>query len=135
MSPPLTSDLGLEENLEMSLNTFSGYDLGIVEFAQIGATAERARTTSCLTSRSPGPAKLRDAKFNSIQFKFKFKRGLRLQCEEGRTTSQLRETTENVTEVIVVQAKGMLWEGCWVPWKTLGRQQQDRDRLQPHKNT
>ena len=42
MSPPLTSDLGLEENLEMSLNTFSGYDLGIVDFAQIGATAERA---------------------------------------------------------------------------------------------
>ena len=35
MSPPLTSDLGLEENLEMSLNTFSGYDLGIVDFAQI----------------------------------------------------------------------------------------------------
>ena len=62
MSPPLTSDLGLEENLEMSLNTFSGYDLGIVDFAQIGATAERARTTSCLTSRSPGPAKPRDAK-------------------------------------------------------------------------
>ena len=62
MSPPLTSDLGLEENLEMSLNTFSGYDLGIVDFAQIGATAEPARTTSCLTSRSPGPAKPRDAK-------------------------------------------------------------------------
>ena len=56
MSPPLTSDLGLEENLEMSLNTFSGYDLGIVDFAQIGATAERARTTSRLTSTSPGPA-------------------------------------------------------------------------------
>ena len=56
------SDLGTEEDLEMLLNTFSGYDLGIVDFAQIGATAERARTTSCLTSRSPGPAKPRDAK-------------------------------------------------------------------------
>ena len=56
------SDLGTEEDLEMLLNTFSGYDLEIVDFAQIGATAERARTTSCLTSRSPGPAKPRDAK-------------------------------------------------------------------------
>ena len=56
------SDLGTEEDLEMSLNTFSGYDMGIADLAQIGATAERARTTSCLTSRSPGPAKPRDAK-------------------------------------------------------------------------
>ena len=58
----LMSDLGTEEDPQMLLNTFSGYDMEIVDFAQIGATAERARTTSRLTSRSPGPAKPRDAK-------------------------------------------------------------------------
>ena len=58
----LMSDLGTEEDPQMLLNTFSGYDMGIADLAQIGATAERARTTSCLTSRSPGPAKPRDAK-------------------------------------------------------------------------
>ena len=52
----LMSDLGTEEDPQMLLNTFSGYDMEIVDFAQIGATAERARTTSRLTSTSPGPA-------------------------------------------------------------------------------
>ena len=118
MSPPLTSDLGVEENLEMSLNTFSGYDLGIVDFAQIGATAERARTTSCLTSRSPGPAKPRDAKLPER---------LEAAVRGGADNFTTSETTENVTEVIAVQAKGILWEGCWVPWKTLGRQRRYRD--------
>ena len=92
MSPPLTSDLGLEENLEMSLNTFSGYDLGIVDFAQIGATAEPARTTSCLTSRSPGPAKPRDAR-----------------CQESRMPERfeavVRGGTDNFTDVIADKAK------------------------------
>ena len=85
------SDLGTEEDLEMLLNTFGGYNMENADLSQLGANAERARTTSCLTSRSPGPAKPRDAKFNSIQFKFKFKRGLRLQCEEARTTSLFRD--------------------------------------------
>ena len=52
----LMSDLGTEEDPQMLLNTFNGYDMEIVDFAQIGATAERARTTSRLTSTSPGPA-------------------------------------------------------------------------------
>ncbi len=52
----LMSDLGTEEDPQMLLNTFSGYDMEIVDFAQIGATAERARTTSRLTSTSPGAA-------------------------------------------------------------------------------
>ena len=56
------SDLGTEEDLEMLLNTFSGYNMEIADLSQLGANAERARTTSCLTSRSPGPAKPRDAK-------------------------------------------------------------------------
>ena len=50
------SDLGTEEDLEMLLNTFSGYDMEIADLSQLGANAERARTTSRLTSTSPGPA-------------------------------------------------------------------------------
>ena len=53
------SDLGTEEDLEMLLNTFSGYDMEIADLSQIGANAERARTTSCSTSRTPGPSQAR----------------------------------------------------------------------------
>ena len=113
------SDLGTEEDLEMLLNTFSGYDMEIADLSQLGANAERARTTSCLTSRSPGPAKLRDAKFNSIQFKFKFKRGLRLQCEEARTTSLFTEMIaeeRNAGDRCDGKGKdqGVRWTGCWI---------------------
>ena len=43
------SDLGTEEDLKMSLNTFRGYDKEIADLAQIRATAERAHTTMHLT--------------------------------------------------------------------------------------
>ena len=43
------SDLGTEEDLEMLLNTFSGYDMEIADLSQLGANAERARRTSCLS--------------------------------------------------------------------------------------
>ena len=86
---------------------------------QAGPSVGRARTTSCLTSRSPGPAKLRDAKFNSIQFKFKFKRGLRLQCEEARTTSLFTEMIaeeRNAGDRCDGKGKdqGVRWTGCWI---------------------
>ena len=93
---------------------------------QAGPSVGRARTTSCLTSRSPGPAKPRDAKLPER---------LEAAVRGGADNFTTPETKENFTEVIAVQAKGILWESCWVPWKTLGRQQQDRDRLQRHKNT
>ena len=85
---------------------------------QAGPSVGRARTTSCLTSRSPGPAKPRDAKFNSIQFKFKFKRGLRLQCEEARTTSLFTEMIaeeRNAGDRRDGKGKdqGVRWTGCW----------------------
>ena len=85
---------------------------------QAGPSVGRARTTSCLTSRSPGPAKPRDAKFNSIQFKFKFKRGLRLQCEEARTTSLFTEMIaeeRNAGDRCDGKGKdqGVRWTGCW----------------------
>ena len=86
MSPHLTSDLGVEENPEMSLNTFSGYDGEIADLAQIGAAAERAHTTTRLTSRSPGPAKPRDAR-----------------CQESRMSERLaavRGGADNFTEMI-----------------------------------
>ena len=86
---------------------------------QAGPSVGRARTTSCLTSRSPGPAKPRDAKFNSIQFKFKFKRGLRLQCEEARTTSLFTEMIaeeRNAGDRCDGKGKdqGVRWTGCWI---------------------
>ena len=68
------SDLGTEEDLEMLLNTFSGYDMEIADLSQHGANAERARTTSCLTSRSPGPAKPKDARCQESIFNFQFSR-------------------------------------------------------------
>ena len=120
------SDLGTEEDLEMLLNTFSGYDMEIADLSQLGANAERARTTSCLTSRSPGPAKPKDARCQESRMLGRFEAAVRGGADNFTTS----ETSENVTKVIAVQAKGMLWEGCWVPWKTLGRQQQYRDRLQ-----
>ena len=55
----LVSDLGTEEDPQMLLNTFSGYDMEIADLSQIGANAERARTTSCSTSRTPGPSQAR----------------------------------------------------------------------------
>ena len=92
MSPHLTSDLGVEENPEMSLNTFSGYDGEIADLAQIGAAAERAHTTTRLTSRSPGPAKPRDAR-----------------CQESRMPERfeaaVRGGTDNFTDVIADKAK------------------------------
>ena len=86
---------------------------------QAGPSVGRARTTSCLTSRSPGPAKPRDAKFNSIQFKFKFKRGLRLQYEEARTTSLFTEMIaeeRNAGDRCDGKGKdqGVRWTGYWI---------------------
>ena len=65
----LMSDLGTEEDPQMLLNTFSGYDMEIADLSQIGANAEHARTTSCSTSRTPGPSQARrcEIQFNSIQ--------------------------------------------------------------------
>ena len=93
---------------------------------QAGPSVGRARTTSCLTSRSPGPAKPKDARCQESRMLGRFEAAVRGGADNFTTS----ETSENVTKVIAVQAKGMLWEGCWVPWKTLGRQQQYRDRLQ-----
>ena len=101
----------------MLLNTFSGYDMEIADLSQLGANAERARTTSCLTSRSPGPAKPKDARCQESRMLGRFEAAVRGGADNFTTS----ETSENVTKVIAVQAKGMLWEGCWVPWKTLGR--------------
>ena len=46
------SDLGTEEDLEILLNTFSGYDMEIADLSQLGANAERSTRhtrTSCLS--------------------------------------------------------------------------------------
>ena len=80
----------------MSLNTFSGYDGEIADLAQIGAAAGRAHTTTRLTSRSPGPAKPRDAR-----------------CQESRMPERfeavVRGGTDNFTDftdVIAAEMKG-----------------------------
>ena len=36
------SDLGTEEDPQMLLNTFSGYDMEIADLSQLGANAERS---------------------------------------------------------------------------------------------
>ena len=71
------SDLGTEEDLEMLLNTFSGYNMEIADLSQLGANAERARTTSCLTSRSPGPAKPKDARCQESRMLGRFEAAVR----------------------------------------------------------
>ena len=59
---------------------------------QAGPSVGRARTTSCLTSRSPGPAKPRDAR-----------------CQESRMPERfeaaVRGGTDNFTDVIADKAK------------------------------
>ena len=78
---------------------------------QAGPSVGRARTTSCLTSRSPGPAKPRDAKLPE-----------RLEAAVRGGTDNFTLFTEMIAEERNAgdrcdgkgKDQGVRWTGCWI---------------------
>ena len=78
---------------------------------QAGPSVGRARTTSCLTSRSPGPAKPRDAKLPE-----RLEAAVRGGADNFTLFTEMIAEERNAGDRCDGKGKdqGVRWTGCWI---------------------